>query len=755
MWELLDWNNEWLYNRLEDTNFDRHFEAAASYADLRANVETFVQKATETKDLTEQGVKDMQTAIEKLSTDQGTQLSSVLKALQDLQTEFKDDHVLVSKLLEFMESHKATSRALSELPALFKSVDIASIKAHQEAVNTTLTTQHTQLTSLAKSYDELSKKHNELVNCYTSKISLLTEAQQTMSTDISGLKTETSEIKGMVSDILKLLQSSSSQQLDPQRRTSGSMSTTDVITEAIPLQSFMPPPSTTSALVLTNPILTEATTTTEVPEPATTIEVPEPSVSNDQPTDKGKAIMTTDVSIPKLVNAPKEVRPDPDAPAIIEIILHNGKVFRGTNEQVAVMMEREDIVKAELLSKPVIAEAKMIQEANKKAKLITERKQRNYERYVWTMTKTKGEGPITDILIHPFKKGEPLGASVQRGPRVNEVYTPFKLSDFGIKEWDMIGPILKKKKNKCIPELLGNLTKKYQELEKVAKSLGIDHQKALDSQGLAIPTRTQVTGRKRKVVEQEPEDFIAALHCNRALPAGVRYVPNKTSPLVTGRKRKVVEQEPEDFIAALHCNRALPAGVRYVPNKVIKEPEYGLFFIDELKEKAFQRVSDIHLVDITTLLAYKMMARQFRSAENEEFMLLMDNERPNKDILLTKKAKLELMGMKEVWDKVRDIAEIEYDYRNWNELLKCLAYSCVQNSIVLVVKRLALAASVYTIWQERNGRIFKDVHKTSQEVFNDIADIIRHKLLGITVKNSVNVRKVEARWNVKCKKADP
>ncbi|PWA75580.1 transporter arsB [Artemisia annua] len=163
-----------------------------------ANVETFVQKATETKDLTEQGVKDVQTAIEKLGTDQGTQLFSVLKALQDLQMEFKDDPVLVSKLLEFMDSHKATSRALSELPTLFKSVDIASIKSHQEAVNTILTNQHTQLTSLAKSYDELTKKYNELVNCYTSKISLLTEAQQTMSTDISGLKTETSEIKGMI-----------------------------------------------------------------------------------------------------------------------------------------------------------------------------------------------------------------------------------------------------------------------------------------------------------------------------------------------------------------------------------------------------------------------------------------------------------------------------------------------------------------------------------------------------------------------------
>ena len=70
------------------------------------------------------------------------------------------------------------------------------------------------------------------------------------------------------------------------------------------------------------------------------------------------------------------------------------------------------------------------------------------------MTKTKGEGPITDMIIHPFKKREPLAVTIQRGPIVNEKNATFKLSEFGIKEWDIMGPILKKKNNRCIPELL-------------------------------------------------------------------------------------------------------------------------------------------------------------------------------------------------------------------------------------------------------------------------------------------------------------
>ena len=56
-------------------------------------------------------------------------------------------------------------------------------------------------------------------------------------------------------------------------------------------------------------------------------------------------------------------------------------------------------------------------------------------------------------------------------------------------------------------------------------------------------------------------------------------------------------------------------------------------------------------METTTLLAYKLMARNHKSPENKEFMFLMDkmmNERPDKHILLSKKLKLELMGLKEV-----------------------------------------------------------------------------------------------------------
>ena len=113
-----------------------------------------------------------------------------------------------------------------------------------------------------------------------------------------------------------------------------------------------------------------------------------------------------------------------------------------------------------------------------------------------------------------------------------------------------------------------------------------------------------------------------------------------------------MRQESKQYLYVLHCNKDPPAGVKFATNKMIKDPEYGLFFIDEYGSPAFQRVSDIHKVETPTLLAYKMMDRHYKSPKNEEFMILMDkmmSEHPDKHVLLSKKTKLEIMGNKEVW----------------------------------------------------------------------------------------------------------
>nr|GEY73891.1 concanavalin A-like lectin/glucanase domain-containing protein [Tanacetum cinerariifolium] len=86
--------------------------------------------------------------------------------------------------------------------------------------------------------------------------------------------------------------------------------------------------------------------------------------------------------------------------------------------------------------------------------------------------------------------------------------------------------------------------------------------------------------------------------------------------------------------------------------KLTEEPEFGLLFIDEFRDEAFQRVSGIHKVKSATLLGYKMMAFYEKTSSNQNFVALMDKmilERLVKHIIASKKAKLEMLGYKEEW----------------------------------------------------------------------------------------------------------
>ncbi|GJX24198.1 hypothetical protein Tco_0228643, partial [Tanacetum coccineum] len=162
----------------------------------------------------------------------------------------------------------------------------------------------------------------------------------------------------------------------------------------------------------------------------------------------------------------------------------------------------------------------------------------------------------------------------------------------------------KKKKNKNVSDLMTSLAKRYERLKKIPKELGIQS---------ALP-----------------------------VPA-----PEQASSQLSGKKRKIMELEPKTRIPGLECNRSLPEGVPFVNNMLIEEPEYGMFFIDVFGDKAFQRMSDIHKVDVDTLLTYVVMASNISTYENQRFCLklrkLIENY-PNQEKLKPKRVKLEVVG---------------------------------------------------------------------------------------------------------------
>ncbi|GJY56013.1 hypothetical protein Tco_0455128, partial [Tanacetum coccineum] len=96
-----------------------------------------------------------------------------------------------------------------------------------------------------------------------------------------------------------------------------------------------------------------------------------------------------------------------------------------------------------------------------------------------------------------------------------------KFGDFGVTEWDELGPIIPKKKNKVVGELMTSLGKKYDRLKVISIELGIHPTLSAPKQ---VPSLS--SGRKRKTQELEPEVRIPGLECNRSLPKGVQFVNN-------------------------------------------------------------------------------------------------------------------------------------------------------------------------------------------------------------------------------------
>ncbi|GKD80857.1 hypothetical protein Tco_1347696 [Tanacetum coccineum] len=222
------------------------------------------------------------------------------------------------------------------------------------------------------------------------------------------------------------------------------------------------------------PILSVKPTETPEVQPITTIistSQPEPYV----PQREGKGIATDEhlESPPKLVKASSVVRPDPDAPILVPYTI-NRKLFYSTEEQILAYMDKEDQIKkaeeeAKRLAMTKSEVIKIVQEELKRLELI----QRKSSLQSLTISSRLKPEPITDVKIHPNFKPAVLTVYKNNDKKNFDVHNPFKFADFGIIELDELGPIIEKKKNSIVKDLMQSLSKRYERLKKIPEELGI------------------------------------------------------------------------------------------------------------------------------------------------------------------------------------------------------------------------------------------------------------------------------------------
>ena len=104
---------------------------------------------------------------------------------------------------------------------------------------------------------------------------------------------------------------------------------------------------------------------------------------------------------------------------------------------------------------------------------------------------------------------------------------------------------------------------------------------------------------------------------------------------------------------------------------------------------------------------------------------------------------------KMIWEKICKMAEIQDTGDSWEETVNKMNSYNNNRSVWVIIKKICLAATVYFIWHERNGRLFSNVNRSAEALFSIICDEIRAKLVSIKVRINSNVLKAEDVWNIK------
>ncbi|GJW36209.1 RNA-directed DNA polymerase, eukaryota, reverse transcriptase zinc-binding domain protein, partial [Tanacetum coccineum] len=102
-----------------------------------------------------------------------------------------------------------------------------------------------------------------------------------------------------------------------------------------------------------------------------------------------------------------------------------------------------------------------------------------------------------------------------------------------------------------------------------------------------------------------------------------------------------------------------------------------------------------------------------------------------------------------VWKDMSQLMKLDKHYDSMDEVVQFLESQAPKNKIWRVMNRLILAAVIYYLWHERNGRIFRQESRNESEVCCIIKENIKNKLMSLKVKRSSAVMKVADVWGLK------
>nr|GEW08685.1 retrovirus-related Pol polyprotein from transposon TNT 1-94 [Tanacetum cinerariifolium] len=368
---------------------------------------------------------------------------------------------------KYQEQHEEATVSYDDLKAFIKEYydeNIAHIDQTEKLVESTMSTidkRSTEIKDLYKGLNVITKLLKDINTAVKDDPAIkkkIDEVIETFAKISTNITKDTSKIKSMMMEIYQAFKGQSSS------ASSSSVTLTLILTN-----------------ILENVEGGNATNTATKEPPSHTKEETEDlkmeiSISLILPT---KMCYLTDIKMQayldkkeKLKKAVKEARLVAiSKPEVIKVVQEESKKIRLDPKKIASAKAGEKFKKAQDAKHQVLNI-----EYSQKLKRLIELNKKRAEQYMWTMTNRIKPKPITDVKIHPNTKPVVLSVYGDNDKRNFDVHNPFKFTDFEITEFDELGPIIQKKNNSIVKELMTSLRRKRKhiKLELEVKAPGLE-----------------------------------------------------------------------------------------------------------------------------------------------------------------------------------------------------------------------------------------------------------------------------------------
>nr|GEU71745.1 hypothetical protein [Tanacetum cinerariifolium] len=94
---------------------------------------------------------------------------------------------------------------------------------------------------------------------------------------------------------------------------------------------------------------------------------------------------------------------------------------------------------------------------------------------------------------------------------------------------------------------------------------------------------------------------------------------------------------------------------------------------------------------------------------------------------------------KKVWDCLKCMVRMDHAPDCWSEIKEFMMNRPINKSIWSILQRLLLGASIYFIWQERNGRMFQDKARSVETLICLIKETVRLRIMSLSLNDSKQV----------------